>query len=384
MNQRIVIVGGGPVGLAFALAASRLKDVDVTVIEKGPASDGDLPQPFDHRVYALSPASLAFLPSLAKFQQRIAPVRAMQVFGDDGESELDFEAGQPLATIVEHAVVMDVLREALSKGGRVDLRCGITPIAPIEMQSGDDHQRTLGLSDGTKIESDLLIAADGAHSQIRDWAGIAHTDKDYESDGVVANFRCERSHGDVARQWFRDDSVLAFLPLPDNHVSIVWSMTKSHSHQLPVDDAAFAEAVTGAGHRTLGAMTLVSPVARFPLARIAAKQWVQPGLALMGDAAHAVHPLAGQGVNLGFADARMMCDILAARSRFSGMGDLALLRKYERARREAAFAVGEVTDRLRGLYLHEGAAAKWVRNNGLRRLNQMPSAKAMLIDYAAN
>ena len=381
MNQRIVIVGGGPVGLAFALAASRLKDIDVTVIEKSVPVNGALPTPFDHRVYALSPAAIAFLPSLATFQQRIAPVRAMHIFGDDGASELDFESGQPLATIVEHAVVMHALQDALASEGRVDFRCSV---APIEMHAGDDHRRTLTFSDGTKIDSDLLIAADGARSQIRNWAGIAHTETDYESDGVVANFRCAKPHGDVARQWFRDDSVLAFLPLPDNHVSIVWSTTKSASQQLPTDNAAFSETVADSGHHTLGAMTLVSPIARFPLARMAAKQWVQPGMALMGDAAHAVHPLAGQGVNLGFADASTMCDIIAARSRFSGIGDLALLRKYERARCEAAFAVGEVTDRLRGLYLYDGAAAKWLRNNGLRCLNQMPGAKAMLIDYAAN
>ena len=132
MNQRIVIVGGGPVGLAFALAVSRLKDIDVTVIEKSVPVNGALPTPFDHRVYALSPAAIAFLPSLATFQQRIAPVRAMQIFGDDGASELDFETGQPLASIVEHAVVMHALLDALARDGRVEFRRGVVPIVPFE------------------------------------------------------------------------------------------------------------------------------------------------------------------------------------------------------------------------------------------------------------
>jgi 2-polyprenyl-6-methoxyphenol hydroxylase-like FAD-dependent oxidoreductase len=153
---------------------------------------------------------------------------------------------------------------------------------------------------------------------------------------------------------------------------------------LPSEDAgAFCRAVETAGYSALGSLTLVSPVARFPLARTLVQDWVAPGMALIGDAAHTVHPLAGQGVNLGFADVRNMVEVLRGRSRLSAIGDIALLRKYERAARESAWAVGELTDRLRGMYLSKGAVARWMRNEGMSSLNRLPPAKSLLINYAS-
>lgn len=386
MSERIVIVGGGPVGLALALATSALPGVDVSVIERGPAMGDLLPAPFDHRVYALSLASLAMLQELgvALPAARMAKVRAMQVHGDGGQSgpsRLDFNRGQPLAAIVEHAAVMCTLQRRLARDGRVRILRGVSPI---EVRSLGGNQRELTLSDGSKIESDLLIAADGSRSQIREWAGITASVKDYQSDGVVANFKAGRPHGDIARQWFTHDAVLAYLPLPDNHVSIVWSVRKEASKVLPSNNAdTFCRAVEAAGHTSLGALSLVSPIARFPLLRIMANEWVQPGLALIGDAAHAVHPLAGQGVNLGFADVRNMAAVLRARSKYSAIGDLALLRRYERGGREAAWAVGEMTEQLRSLYRSDVSAARWLRNDGIALLNWMPAAKSQLIDYAS-
>lgn len=386
MSERMVIVGGGPVGLALALATSALPGVEVTVIERGPAVGAVLPAPFDHRVYALSLASLAMLQELgvALPAARMAKVRAMQVNGDGGQigpGRLDFNGGQPLAAIVEHAALMQALQGRLSQEGRVRILHGVSPI---EMRSLGGNGRELTLSDERKIAGDLLIAADGSRSQIREWAGITVSVKDYESDGVVANFKAERPHGDTARQWFTHDAILAYLPLPDNHISIVWSVSKGASKVLPSNDAdAFCRAAEAAGHSSLGTFSLVSPIARFPLLRIIANDWVQPGLALIGDAAHAVHPLAGQGVNLGFADVRNMAAVLRGRSAFSAIGDVALLRRYERRGREAAWAVGEMTERLRALYLSDATAARWLRNGGIDLLNRLSPAKAQLIDYAS-
>ena len=398
MSARIVIVGGGPVGLALALASAPLPGVRVMVIERGPAAAEILPEPFDHRVYALSSASLAMLTAMgvAFPSARMARVRAMQVFGDGEHSEdigdsgnsggggrnrLDFDSGQPLAIIVEHAAIMQAMEARLREEGRVEFRRDVTPVA---MRCLGANRRELTLSDGSKIEADLLIAADGSRSQIRDWAGITTSVKDYESDGVVANFRTEYPHGDIARQWFTHDAVLAWLPLPGNHVSIVWSVGREFSKVLPSNDPdAFCRAVEDAGRSSLGALSLVSPIARFPLSRVMAHDWAQPGLALIGDAAHAVHPLAGQGVNLGFADVRNLVSVLHGRSAFSAIGDLAVLRRYERSAREAAWLVGETTDRLRSIYLSDAGSARWLRNEGIGLLNRLPAVKSLLIDYAS-
>jgi ubiquinone biosynthesis UbiH/UbiF/VisC/COQ6 family hydroxylase len=254
--------------------------------------------------------------------------------------------------------------------------------APKAMHVAGNY-RELAMADGSRLRADLLIGADGSRSNVREWAGISAETKDYESDGIVANFNCEFAHGDVARQWFTNDSVLAYLPLPQQQMSIVWSVSKTKSAALKAfSDDQFCSAVEDAGHHALGKLALASSIARFPLARVSAHHWVEPGLALMGDAAHAVHPLAGQGVNLGFADARTLFDVLRKRSKFSSIGDLPVLRRYERARRESTFALGEVTDKLRALYMSDAKTAGWVRNEGLTLLNRLPQAKAALIDYA--
>ena len=385
MNASLVIVGGGPVGLAFALAASRLANVDVTVIERSAviATALESPTTFDHRVYALSPASLDFLGGLGVFPEsaRTSKVRAMQIWGDDAneDSHLDLAQGQPIATIVEHAALMFALEQAVSRDeGIRELRGS----APIAMRT-DGIRRELDMTDGSTLRAELLIGADGSRSKIREWAGISAVTKDYESDGIVANFQSEFAHGDVARQWFTNESVLAYLPLPRGQISIVWSVTKANSAALKaLSDGQFCGAVETAGHHALGKLTLASPIARFPLARVIAHHWCAPGLALMGDAAHAVHPLAGQGVNLGFADARTLFEMLSRRSKFSAIGDPLVLRKYERARREATLALSEVTDKLRTLYMSEAKAAAWIRNDGLTLLNHLPQAKAALIHYA--
>ena len=381
MNASLVIVGGGPVGLAFALAASRLPNVDVTVVERSTATTPVPADGYDHRVYALSPASLAFLSELGAAPEpaRASAVRAMQVWSDDGKNKLDLAKGSPIATIVEYAAMMTALEQAVARTDHVRMLCGAVPQA----LSTNTGRRELAMQDGSVLAADLLVGADGSRSQIREWAGISVESTDYESDGVVANFHCQFAHGDVARQWFTNDAVLAYLPLPQQQISIVWSVTKAKSANLrALTDADFCVAVEAAGHSAVGKLTLASPIARFPLARVIAHHCVETGLALIGDAAHAVHPLAGQGVNLGFADARTLFRMLSERSRFSAIGDHAVLRKYARARRESTIALGEVTHNLLALYRNEGQVARWLRNDGLSILNHLPHAKAALIDYA--
>ena len=405
LHDRIVVVGGGPIGLAMTLALANaeagLRGGNVSLVERQTLALARLPSLFDHRVYALSPGSKALLESLGVWSRllsaRIEPVRAMHVFGDalqtskqvndcnNDRSKIEFSEGMPLAFIVEHSALMQALIEQLREQAGTTGNIHVFDNAIISgvefAKAGGAHQ--LRLKAGPTLAADLLIAADGASSLLRAQAGIVAETKDYESDGIVVNFRIEQPHGGIARQWFAHDGVLAYLPLPDNQVSIVWSVSKTRADELSaLDDQAFTRAVMQAGDHVFSGMVLASPRARFALRRVMATQWVQPGFALIGDAAHAIHPLAGQGANLGFADVRKLFEELQNRSALSHAGDLAVLRRYERARVEDAVIMGHVTDGLRALYLSESQAVTRMRRDGLKVANNMDFAKSLVMAHA--
>jgi 2-polyprenyl-6-methoxyphenol hydroxylase-like FAD-dependent oxidoreductase len=192
----------------------------------------------------------------------------------------------------------------------------------------------------------------------------------------VANFATENPHGAAARQWFREDGVLAWLPLPGNHISIVWSTPDAYADALcALEPRELERRVRDAGASVLGDLRLVSPVGRFPLRIIRVAQPVAEGLALIGDAAHAVHPLAGQGVNLGFQDARLLADELGERSPVERPGDLRVLRRYARGRREDVTAMQFVTDQL---FATDAPGAATLRNAGLRMVQAQPWIKGLL------
>ncbi|HEX4858055.1 MAG TPA: FAD-dependent monooxygenase [Usitatibacteraceae bacterium] len=377
----VVIAGGGPVGMALGVALARTPGIEVTLVEREPRRVHRPASGFDHRVYALSPSSMAFLAHIGVGLDaaRIAPVQAMRIRGDQPGHELEFAEGRPLAVIVEHAELMRGLDAAAPPA--LNVRHGVSIAAMADVHDGN---RTVLLSDGTSLVADLVAGADGGRSALRELTRIGVVRKDYGDDGVVANFSCEHAHGDIARQWFFADSVLAWLPLPGRQVSMVWSVARERANQLTAMDAgSLCAAVARAGNEELGTMCQVSPVQAFPLGRSRVERWVLPSLALLGDAAHTVHPLAGQGVNLGLGDARSLADLISGRSRFESIGGLPLLRRYERARKESALALGEVTDRLRGLYRAQGRVAEWLRNDGLGLLDGMPAVKGALVNYAA-
>jgi 2-octaprenyl-6-methoxyphenol hydroxylase len=225
----------------------------------------------------------------------------------------------------------------------------------------------------------LLVGADGPDSRVRSTFGIAAEEEPYDESAVVAHFDCERAHEGIARQWFRRDGVLAWLPLPGNRISIVWSAPQAIAEELcalgPVEIAA---RVRDAGDAKLGELSLVSTVARFPLRLIRVADPVKPGVALIGDAAHAVHPLAGQGVNLGYQDAKCLARILAERSPLERPGDARLLRRYVRERREDVSAMQFVTDGLDHLFAARGPGVAALRNFGLRFVDRQDWAKQAL------
>lgn len=376
-------------GLAFALAASRLPHVEVTLIERHAV--GVIPTgQWDHRVYALSPQSVGFLSSLGVWQKipaaRFAPIDTMQIYSA-ADANVDTPAinlsqGTPLAHMVEHQTLMAALLSALAESNvAVMEQDGVDALSAVDEKQPTRH---ITLKSGKALDAHLLIGADGRASATRRLAGVDVIEKDYASTALVANFRSEKPHGHVARQWFHGHDVLAWLPLPDKQISIVWSVTHNEAARLQsLDDAALAMVVAAAGGHALGKLSLCSARETFTLKRILACQWVQPGFALMGDAAHALHPLAGQGMNLGFGDAQCLCAVLAARSMLSGIGDEAVLRRYARKRAEPTVLMAETTDHLQSLFGRDDSVAKWLRGSGFSWFARTPVIKRMATNYAA-
>jgi ubiquinone biosynthesis UbiH/UbiF/VisC/COQ6 family hydroxylase len=333
---------------------------------------------FDARVYALTPGNAAFLREIGAWQalpaERLTPVHAMRVCGDDG-SVLEFDAyraGVPeLAWIVEDAA----LQQALWRDLEVDV------FAPAQCAglAVEERAARLELSDGTTLSARLVVGADGADSFVRSQAGIAARERDYGQSALVANFRCARPHRNSAFQWFQRGAVLALLPLPGDHVSMVWSLPAGGAR---IDEAALCAAVERASGAALGRLELVTAPRSYPLRRLAAERLVAPRVALAGDAGHVVHPLAGQGLNLGLQDARALAAVLAAREPRRDPGELALLRRYERARAEPILAMDTMVDSLFRLFGAQSALAARLRNAGLNLVDRLPVVKNMLIRRA--
>jgi len=380
-RYQVVIVGGGLVGAAAALALSR-QGLRVALIERQPPQvPGDT---WDTRIYAISPASQRFLERIGAWQRmdagRVQPVYRMDVAGDTtGSIRLDaYESGvSHLATILESGRLQHALWQALQTDGNAALHC---PAEISSLEWGEPYSR-LTLADGQVLEAELVVGADGAASRIREWAGLGSTLTPYGQSGVVANFECERPHRGTAFQWFFDSDILAWLPLNGNRLSMVWSTQSAHADEfLALDAATLANQVQAAGHDRLGPLQLLTPAAAFPLRLIQVPTPVALGVALIGDAAHGVHPLAGQGVNLGFGDAEALAEVLAQQHRRTRCGDVRVLNTYARQRAEPVQRMQTLMHGLHHLFADDRAA--WLRNAGMRCVNQLPPLKAALVREA--
>lgn len=381
-----VIVGGGLVGASLALALQR-GGLDVALIEPQALPSPPPAEAWDSRIYAISPGNAEFLRELGVWDRldarRTQRVEAMVIVGDQPAGRLVFsayDAGlRELAWIVESVALQRALAAAIAESGGVSMRC---PAQAVTLQRDAACARVV-LADGAAVAAQLVIGTDGRESWVRHAAGIAAQVSAYDQIGVVANFETDKPHGAQALQWFRDDGVLALLPLPGNRVSMVWSAAESHARGLlEMDAQMLADAVAAASGYALGALRLLTPAAGFPLHLARVDRLIAPRVALAGDAAHHVHPLAGQGVNLGFRDARALAAVLAGRAPRQDCGEMSLLRRYERARAEDIAATGLSADALQKLF---GARAVWiggVRNFGLGLVNRLPFLKNRLIRHA--
>ena len=386
MDFDLVVVGAGLVGASFARAARGLSTALIAPASRA-ATHATAPGGFDARVYALSPGNVEFLRELKAWQsippERLTAVHAMRVFGDDGRSLLEFDAYRAgvdaLAWIVEDGVLQEALWRAL------EARDGLEVLAPaqcerLELSAG---HAAVHLRDGRRLQGKLVVGADGAHSFVRESAGLGAAERAYGQTAVVANFACEQPHRNVARQWFQGGPVLALLPLAGSHVSMVWSVADDEAARLQaLESDALCREVEQASHGAYGALTLVTPARGFVLRRLTAGRMVAPRVALVGDAAHVVHPLAGQGANLGFQDARALARVLAAREPVRDPGDLRLLRRYARARAEGVMAMDAAVHGLYRLFASRGRAVSMLRNAGLNLTDRVPVLKNILMRQA--
>lgn len=379
-------------GLAAALGLSQL---GLRVALVGPAPRVAAPTAaFDPRIYALAPASVRLLEQLRVWSQvdatRVQPVARMRVFGDAG-SELQFDAYatavERLASIVEERELLRVLALGVQLGAGVERR----DAALQSLQAGADGV-TLRLADGTTLQVPLVIGADGADSLVRAAAGISADVHWYAQTAIVINLACARPHDATAWQWFTDAGVIALLPLPGEAVSLVWSAPEAVAEALqalsPADLATRVSATANGLGSTLGGLTplgtadATSRAHAFRLRRLRVDRLTASGIALIGDAAHVVHPLAGQGLNLGLQDVSILLETLRTREPWRQVGDPVLLRRYARSRAEAIDLMRWTTDGLARLFARDDRLARRLRNTGLSLVNAAGPLKRALIRHA--
>ena len=384
----VVVAGGGMVGgalcCALADAGLRIALIEIRRPERDwPADEVDL------RVSALTRASQCMLENLGVWDaivaRRASPYREMRVWDACGRGSIHFDAasiGEPdLGHIVENRVTQLALWEGMER------RDGVTLFAPDEIAtigSGEREHREIGLKSGLRLRTALLVAAEGARSPVREMAGIHSSGWSYDQHAIVATIATGKHHGEVARQRFMRDGPLALLPINDGRSSIVWTTTPGRADALmAMDDAAFCAALTEASDRVLGDVQSVGPRGVFPLALRHADTYIAPGLVLIGDAAHGVHPLAGQGVNLGFLDAAVLADVLSeARQVGRPLGGQPTLRRYERARKGANMAMLGAMDLFKRLFSNDLAPLVAMRNLGLAAADHSGPFKQMMIRRA--
>jgi len=386
-KHEIVVCGGGIAGMATALGLARNRFA-VTLL--GPAATRPMLGPDDYhpRVYAISVASRRLLDSLGVWKmlnaQRITPVEAMEVHGDTG-GKVTLHAWQAtqdtLAWIIESGEMECVLQQAIQVYG----------VPWLQERFSQLEGQSVVTDTGSRLPFELLVGADGARSPVRRAAGISHESRPYGDTGVVVHLDAELPHQNYAIQWFFGDSILALLPMPHTaagpQVSMVWSMREhSASELMAMETGAQAEfletrlaAATGG---RLGTLRVRSKPFAFPLF-LERSGMVAPGVALVSDAAHRVHPLAGQGLNLGLGDVEALLQVLIDKESYRGVGDTRVLNRYRRARAEPLLAMSLATDGLHRLFQTNAAPVVAIRNLGMHAVDRVPFIKRFLINGAA-
>ncbi len=384
----VVIAGGGMVGLAVAcgLQGSGLR---IAVLEKAPPQESDVAAPPALRVSAINAASERLLQHLdvwsAILALRASPYHGMQVWDRDSFGNIAFDDEQQGLSHLGHIIENQVIHQALWQ--KASQHSDITLIAPAQLQqvAFGDNEAFVTLEDGTMMSARLLVAADGANSWLRNKADIPLAFWDYEHHALVANIRTEQPHDAVARQVFHGDGILAFLPLSDPHLcSIVWSVAPQEASRLQSMPAElFNQQLSVAFDMRMGLCSVESERQTFPLMGRYARNFAAHRLALVGDAAHTIHPLAGQGVNLGFMDAaELIGEIKRLHQQGKDIGQHLYLRRYERSRKHSAAVMLASMQGFRELFAGDNPAKKLLRDVGLKLADALPGVKSRLLKQA--
>jgi 2-octaprenylphenol hydroxylase len=382
----VVIVGGGLVGLSLAALLGRAA-VKVAVLEAR-EPEFDWPEgSIDLRVYAITRASQELFTEAGAWpamQSRAGPFRDMRVWDAGGNGDIHFESAELGEPYLGHILESRVIEKALLDV--IDDLPGVRRFCPARVQGFTDleDRQQVELDDGRTLTAKLLVGADGKRSRVRDYAGIHAKASDYGQQALVAVVATERSHAETAWQRFLPTGPLAFLPLFDGRSSIVWSATSDEAKRLlELDDEAFCEALGEAFAYRLGRILDCGERALFPLRRQYAEHYVAPRIALVGDASHVIHPLAGQGVNLGLKDVRELADtVMQARRQQRDIGALPVLRRYERARKGDNMAMMAAMDGFKYLFGSRIPPLRWARNFGLNLVDAAQPIKNQIMRSA--
>lgn len=384
IQTEIAIVGAGLVGLSAAVAfAQQQKSVVLLDAQHGRPT---LSTAWDARVYALTQGSIDWLAQIGVWQYvdltRVNPIDAMELWSPVRGQPLILSAEDAhlsqMGCILESQNLVDACWQALSQ-------TSVTVITDATCISVNNthKQSKVALNDGSYIEAMLLLAADGANSWVRDQLNIGVQLKSFNQIGLVANFKAEYPHHNVASQWFAAHETLALLPLPENIVSMVWALSTNRANELlSLSSERLIERIAETTQHGLGELKQIGQTHSFILNQKTASNFVMPRVVLIGDAAHQVHPMAGQGVNLGFRDVMQLQTLVASAHTIQDIGEYGFLRQYERARKADILGMHALTGGLDALFALESNQVSNLLHYGMMGLNRWPSAKGQLVHHA--
>ena len=376
----VVIVGGGMVGQAFALSMAQKTNASIAIIEPNNPNP-KLGKDFHTRVSAITPTSEAFLTKLGVWDliQRKHAFTQTRVWDQNSHGCLDFSAVDDNLTHLGHIIENDAIQSAMFAAlNNTKVKFINAKLDSIE-KVGEGYQ--LQLDNDQSLSCALLIGADGARSRVRDLTQIEFSETNYQQKAIICNIHSDKGFEDTTWQRFLSDSIVALLPLSDNEASVVWSAENQLADELlSLSSQEFSDRLSAGVEYRFGQFEVLNKIQAFPLIERSAKDYVKENIALIGDAAHNIHPLAGQGVNLGFSDVSELSDQLQSSSK--PLGDYSVLRIYARARRLDNELMAKTMTGLNWIYKENNEPLRWLRGFGMNLINENSTLKSFFQKHA--